>query len=137
MFHEEFRRFQMIENKRTLEVAAERARWSVVQREEAVVVDRPVALRLCRIDDDPALERLALLEGRLLPQGRFVVAEVNGALVAAVPLHGGAAFADPFEPTAHLLPLLRLQAAQLVALTAAPAQPRLFSLRRVAGTIRG
>lgn len=137
MFHEEFRRLQMIENKRTLEVAAERARWSVVRQEEAVVVDRPVALRLCRIDDDPALERLALLEGRLLPQGRFVVAEVDGALVAAVPLHGGAAFADPFEPTAHLLPLLRLQAAQLVALTAAPVQPRLFSLRRVAGTIRG
>ena len=39
------------------------------------VQDEPVVLRLCTVHDDPALERLAVLEGRLLPSGRFVVAE--------------------------------------------------------------
>jgi hypothetical protein len=72
-----------------------------------------VALRLCRVDDDPALERLALLEGRPAPAGRYVVAEVDGTVVAAVSLLSGAVLADPFEPTAHLLPLLDLRAAQL------------------------
>ena len=73
----------------------------------------PVELRLCRVDDDPALERLALLEGRPAPAGRYVVADVGGIVVAAVSLLSGAVLADPFEPTAHLLPLLRLRAAQL------------------------
>jgi hypothetical protein len=72
-----------------------------------------VALRLCRVDDDPALERLALLEGRPAPAGRYVVAEVDGSVVAAISLLSGAVLADPFEPTAHLLPLLELRAAQL------------------------
>ena len=65
------------------------------------------------MQDDPALERLAQLESRELPGGRFVVAEVDGELVAAVPLAGGAPFADPFRKTAHLLPLLRARARQL------------------------
>jgi hypothetical protein len=72
-----------------------------------------VELRLCRVDDDPALERLAMLEGRPAPAGRYVVAEIDGTVVAAVSLLSGTVLADPFEPTAHLLPLLRLRAAQL------------------------
>lgn len=72
-----------------------------------------VALRLCSVHDDDALERLALLEGRPAPQGRFVLAEVDGQLVAALPLRGGEPLTDPFRSTAHLLPLLRLRAAQL------------------------
>jgi hypothetical protein len=72
-----------------------------------------VTLRLCTVLDDPALERLAQLESRELPGGRFVVAEVDGELVAAVPLAGGAPFADPFRKTAHLLPLLRARARHL------------------------
>jgi hypothetical protein len=72
-----------------------------------------VALRLCRVADDDALERLALLEGRPAPAGRYVVAEVDGDVVAAISLVSGAALADPFKPTAHLMPLLELRAAQL------------------------
>jgi hypothetical protein len=72
-----------------------------------------VTLRLCTVQDDPALERLAQLESRALPAGRFVVAEVDGELIAAVPLVGGRAFADPFRKTAHLMPLLRRRARQL------------------------
>ena len=72
-----------------------------------------VELRLCRVDDDPALDRLAMLEGRPAPAGRYVIAEVDGTVVAAISLISGAVLADPFEPTAHLLPLLELRAAQL------------------------
>ena len=77
------------------------------ERQEAVV------LRLCRVADDGALERLAQLEGRPAPAGRYVVAEVDGDLVAAKSLVSGAVLADPFKPTAELVPLLELRAAQI------------------------
>jgi hypothetical protein len=74
---------------------------------------RDVELRLCRVGDDPELERLAELEGRALPAGRLVIAAVRGRIVAALPIAGGCALADPFTRTAHLVPLLELRAAQL------------------------
>jgi hypothetical protein len=77
------------------------------------ITDEPVALRLCRVHDGEALLRLAELEGRPLPAGSFVVAEINGAIVAALPLAGGAPLADPFRPTSQIIPLLRLRAEQL------------------------
>lgn len=72
-----------------------------------------IELRLCRDGDDPALEQLAALAERPLPFGRFVVALVNGQLVAALPLSGGHMLTDPFVRTTHLRPLLELRAAQL------------------------
>jgi hypothetical protein len=72
-----------------------------------------IELRLCRVADDPELEELAVLAERPLPSGRFIVAVVDGRLVAALPLAGGHVLADPFVRTAHLLPLLELRAAQL------------------------
>ena len=80
-------------------------------REE--VSDGDVSLRLGRVSDDVILQRLAALEGRMAPQGRHLLAEVEGAAVAALALAGGEFLADPFRPTAHLLPLMRLRAAQL------------------------
>jgi hypothetical protein len=79
----------------------------------SAVPTEPVLLRLCCVQDDAALERLAALEGRPTPQGRHVVAEVGGVVVAALPLGSGSPFADPFRPTAHLIPLLELRAKQL------------------------
>jgi hypothetical protein len=75
----------------------------------------PVSLRLDRVHDRGALAVLAQLEGRRLPEGPFVVGEVAGSIVAALPLYGGAPLADPFHPTAEILPLLELRASQLVA----------------------
>jgi hypothetical protein len=74
---------------------------------------RDVELRLCRVADDPQLERLAILAERALPQGRMVLAVVQGKIIAALPLAGGEAIRDPFVRTAHLLPLLELRGAQL------------------------
>lgn len=73
-----------------------------------------VALRLCRVSDDGAISRLAALEERPEPHGRFVVAEVNGEIVAALPLAGGAPLRDPFARTAHLIRLLEVRADQLM-----------------------
>ena len=70
-------------------------------------------LRLCTIADDPVLDRLAELEGQPQPKGRHVVAEVDGAVIAALPLAGGRPLADPFRFTAQLLPLLELRRKQL------------------------
>jgi hypothetical protein len=72
-----------------------------------------VVLRLCRVGDDDTLERLAMLEERPSPAGRYVVAEVDGEVIAAVSLVSGAVLSDPFKATAHLLPLLELRAGQL------------------------
>ena len=41
------------------------------------------------------------------------MAEVNGELVASLPLLGGEPLADPFRATAHLVPLMRLRPSQL------------------------
>jgi hypothetical protein len=79
-----------------------------------------VTLRLCRVSDDPVIERLAALEGRRAPQGRHLLAEVDGEAVAALSLADGEFLADPFRPTAHLLPLMRRRAAQL----GSPPRPR-------------
>jgi hypothetical protein len=58
------------------------------------------------------LERLAQLESRLC---RVFASswQKSAEVVAAQPLDGGPALADPFHATEHLLPLLRLRADQL------------------------
>ncbi len=61
--------------------------------------------------DQTALERLAALDGRSLPEGSFLLAEIDGELVAAAPLDVDAEpVSDPFRSTANVRELLRLQA---------------------------
>jgi hypothetical protein len=72
-----------------------------------------VTMRLAEPADERALARLAALDSRRLPAGRLVVGEMGGAIQAAVPLAGGDAIANPFVPTAELVNLLELRAAQL------------------------
>jgi len=62
---------------------------------------------------EPALERLAALDGAVLPDGPRLVAELAGRPVAAVGLQTGEAVADPFEPSAPFVELLRVRAGQL------------------------
>ena len=57
--------------------------------------------------DRHSLERLAALDDRRVPPQPVVLAEVNGRLMAALSAHTGEAVADPFEPTAHLVAMLR------------------------------
>jgi hypothetical protein len=72
-----------------------------------------VAIRLAGRDDEVALARLAVLDDAEAPTGTTLLAEVDGRVVAALPLDGGRAIADPFEPTADVVHLLELRAAQL------------------------
>jgi hypothetical protein len=70
-------------------------------------------IREARPADADALSRLAELDSARVPAGRILVGEVDGELVAAVPMAGGPAIADPFRPTSALVSLLGLRAAQL------------------------
>ena len=113
MMHPEFRQSLLHDHQRDLDRRARRALRSLSFDEPRRGTDDPVVLRLCCVHDDEALERLAALEGRSLPTGRFIVAEVGGIVVAALPLGCGGLLADPFRPTAQLVPLLELRADQL------------------------
>jgi hypothetical protein len=94
-----------------------------------------VLIRSSHPEDEAALVRLAQLEGRpRLRRFRVLVAEVQGEVLAALPLGGGEPIADPFRPTASLVEMLKLRAAQLDR-AQEPAPRR--SLRAVLGYPRG
>jgi hypothetical protein len=70
-----------------------------------------VSIRRSRHGDEAALERLAALDSRTLPDGSFLLAEVGGELVAAVPLEVEAEpLGNPFRPTAEVHKLLERRA---------------------------
>jgi hypothetical protein len=91
-----------------------------------------LTIRMAYPDDRSALVRLATLDSRRLPSGPLLVAEVEGELWAAAPLHGGEVIADPFHPSGPLVALLRARCAQLTA-PAPSRRRRRLSLRRRAG----
>ncbi len=111
--HPAFREAMLRDNQRDLERKLRYAYLREEQQPAAAPPAEPVMLRLSRVQDDDVLARLAELEGRPASKGQHVVAEVGGEVVAALPLGPGSALADPFRPTAHLMPLLELRAKQL------------------------
>ncbi len=76
-----------------------------------------VTVRHARAEDAPALDRLAALDSARAPVGAALVAESGDRILAALPLDGGHAIADPFSPTGELVDLLQLRADQLRAAT--------------------
>lgn len=116
---------------------AERHRRSRVQWAEVKPdVYDAVTVRRARPGDREALTRLAELDGRRLPQGPALLAEVGGRLLAARSLESGSAIADPFRPTAHLVELLELRSAHLRdAGQASPRRARSF-LRALTAQVR-
>jgi hypothetical protein len=111
--HPEFSQTTLHDHSRDLDQRARAAFSGQVASIPTAENEDAVELRLCRVDDDAPLERLALLEGRPSPLGRYIIAEVNGSVVAAMSLVTGVVLADPFESTEHLIPLLRMRAKQL------------------------
>ena len=110
MVHPDIQRFMAADRAETLRLAAQRpARPTPVIREDTTEIE----LRMCRVSDHGALADLAALNERVLPAGSFVVALVDGRLVAAQPVEGGPLLADPFRRTAQLRGLLELRAAQI------------------------
>jgi hypothetical protein len=72
-----------------------------------------LTIRRARGDDLTALQELAALDSRPLPAYPLLVAELAGAVIAALSLSEGRVVADPFRPTACAVALLELRAAQL------------------------
>src|SRR3982751_3497292 len=69
-----------------------------------------VRIRLATPADADAVRELAELDSRPAPTGDVLVAEVGGAVRAALPLDGGPPVADPFSPSRPLVALLALRA---------------------------
>jgi hypothetical protein len=90
-------------------------------------------LRAACADDGADLIRLAALDSARPLAGPALVAEENGAIVAALCLSTGRAIADPFVASLHLVELLRQHAARrhpaAAGLRGRPLLPRL-ALRR-------
>jgi hypothetical protein len=69
-----------------------------------------IAIRAATSDDARTLTRLAALDSAAVPDGPVLLAEVDGQARAAIALRDGRVVADPFERTAGLTTLLRMQA---------------------------
>jgi len=80
-----------------------------------------MTIRRADTGDALALGRLAQLDSTLYSGASALVAEVDGRIVAALPLDGSRPFADPFRRTAEALAMLRLRRDQL---DASQGQPR-------------
>src|SRR5215212_2834152 len=72
-----------------------------------------VVIRTASKADEKRLQRLAQLECATVPKGPTLVAEHDGVLIAALPVRGGRALADPFVPSADFVRLLEVRAKQL------------------------
>jgi hypothetical protein len=79
------------------------------------ITDHPdaIVVRLATPADAAAIERLAALDSAPAPRFPLLIGESGGHVLAALPLGGGPAIADPFALTAGLLELLRMRAGQL------------------------
>jgi ApbE superfamily uncharacterized protein (UPF0280 family) len=71
-----------------------------------------ISIRTNECDDYVALWSIAALDSATVPAEPLLVAEEDGAIVAALSLASGDVIADPFRRTAGAVALLRLRAAQ-------------------------
>jgi hypothetical protein len=88
-----------------------RAREAHAQPPQPVRTAIELRLSACREE----LERLARLSDRPLPEGDWIVADVDGVPVAAVSVEDGATVYDPFKPTSQVVSLLKLRRKQVLA----------------------
>jgi len=79
----------------------------------SLAVAPTVVIRAARGSDGDSLRRLAALDSARVPAGDVLVAEAEGAVVAAHSPATGATIADPFRRTAEVVQLLELRGAML------------------------
>jgi hypothetical protein len=94
---------------------------------DAEPVADPVTVRFATPKDARAIEHLAQLDSADVPMGPALVAEIEGELVAMLPLGRDGALADPFRETVAIVHLLELRKAQL---TGHRSRSLRFALRR-------
>jgi hypothetical protein len=95
-----------------------------------------ISIRIAYPDDAAALRELAQLDTATVPAAPVLVAEAGGRLRAALSLRDGRVISDPFSPTAGLVVLLEVHAAQLRDAGLAPSRRR-SALRAATGVWRG
>ena len=86
--------------------------WSHVHR-SARAIEAPLTIRPADADDRRALTALAQLDSATPLTGDALVAEHDGAPLAAIEIGTERAIADPFVPSQEVVGLLRLRARQL------------------------
>jgi hypothetical protein len=79
----------------------------------AVARRERIVIRRSSDGDARAVDRLAGLSERPAPPAPLLLAEADGALVAAVSTQTGEVVSDPFVASADVVELLRLRATQL------------------------
>jgi hypothetical protein len=127
--HPEIERQMAAERVRELRRAGAVARLKAATPARAAH-QRDVLIRDARPSDHLAIQALAVLDAAELPLGRVLVAEVEGSIVAALPLGGASAFADPFRHTSDLVALLEARAKQIGSEPVRRSRPRLAWLAR-------
>jgi hypothetical protein len=80
-------------------------------------------IRQATDDDANTLTRLAALDGQRPLDGRALIGEIDGIPAAAVSIDDGRVVADPFQSTAHLVPVLIMRRRALNALAERPSLP--------------
>jgi hypothetical protein len=90
-----------------------------------------ITVRYSAASDLSELARLAALDSASPPRGPALIAEADSRMLAALPLGSGRPIADPFEPTAEIVELLRLRADQLKTDDGSGLRDRLRSLLRI------
>jgi len=75
--------------------------------------DAAVLIRPASQGDAGEIARLSELDERALPHGEQLLGVLEGRVVAALDVASGSAIADPFAPTAGVVQLLELRAAQM------------------------
>ena len=76
--------------------------------------DRPLTIRMAAPEDAGALRRLAELDSAAPLTGDVLIAELDGAAIAAASLEGGRVIADPFTPSAYAVRMLTVRRYQLI-----------------------
>ena len=79
----------------------------------ATLEPETITIRPLQERDVTAVEQLAELEERRVPPGPLLIAEVDGAVAAAVALEGGETIANPFTRSSEAISLLHLRAEQI------------------------
>jgi len=84
-----------------------------------------LVIRAAEDRDSEQIARIAQLDSATVPAGGLLVAELGGEIVAALPLGGGRAIADPFRRSADAVELLHQRARQVGG--SAPRTPRVIT----------
>ena len=73
-----------------------------------------IVIRRAQPADGSALLRLGQLADRPVPVGELLLAEADGALIAAAPIGEGSVLTDPFVVTGDVVELLEMRTRQLL-----------------------